>query len=493
MGNRNTLKRTLQFGRAIQTVAGVGATLIADDFAGNYSEVGMPKISVGRYDRNIQKGSLSSLGIIAGSRRIESPQMTLELTGGDDTTAAPWHTDLKACGFQAISGGCKKVEVGDDVARFWKVGDLFGDNATQASATKTGYFGAWKAGSPDQVGYLPLTGSALAATDTIYNYTQAGMLVMDVNNTNAKFWKNGDSLGNNTVEVSATKTATFVGYVAGSPNRIAVFPGTGSLASGDVLSNYTTLNTGTTTLSADPDPADQTAVDSVPAAAGHAFRPVSETDSTVPVPFTFEVRGGGQQWRAIDAFANGTLMFGFDKAALLQVQYFGFPEFDPSADGRPISGNKMTGIPEAGVQPLMCKGVKARIDRFVPNMTKLDLALNNTLAPSQTITDSEVVNSGYDDMRITSRDLSASVDPKYDASNGQLDASRRAITGSLFVFGFAMGAVDHGNGLIACVAPSAQFKEDPNFGDREGLVTLDTTIGFTGTDDDEVYVMHLFM
>lgn len=156
------LNRSLQLGLKVEGSEGVRETLVAAEFQGNRKEIS-GGFSVAEYDRALVKQYLSNDPALKGSR-LGNINWMEELVGGAIATAAPFHTTLKMMGFLATQ--VKKMTIGTITNGPYKAGQVIGNNATFASATKTGV--VYKV-SGTTLWYVPTTGT-FAATDVIYNY-----------------------------------------------------------------------------------------------------------------------------------------------------------------------------------------------------------------------------------------------------------------------------------------------------------------------------------
>lgn len=160
------LTRQRQFGGKKEGTEGTAETLVAADFAINAKAIDAPALGVPAYERELMRGSLSKDVALKAVRSMIA-KATIELAGGAAATAAAWHDLLEACGFAKTQ--LKVVDIGTITDGPFVPGDIVGDNATFASATKTGILICVVDASPDKAVYLPLTGT-FAATDTMYNY-----------------------------------------------------------------------------------------------------------------------------------------------------------------------------------------------------------------------------------------------------------------------------------------------------------------------------------
>lgn len=161
-----TLTRQRQVGGKKEATEGTKETLAAADFAMNIKGNPSFEIDSPAYERELSKASLSKDAVLKAVRSV-TIRATVELAGGAANTAAAWHDLLECCGLSKTQ--MKVVDIGAPSGGSFVPGDIIGNNATFASATKTGIFIAYKDASPDRLVYIPVTGT-LADSDTVYNY-----------------------------------------------------------------------------------------------------------------------------------------------------------------------------------------------------------------------------------------------------------------------------------------------------------------------------------
>lgn len=157
------LNRSAQLGNKVEATEGVEETLTGTEFGGNRKETKSTN-KIDRYDRDLERVSLTPLDPLPGSRQ-GGHSWTAELVGGGIATAAPWHPDVQGMGFIKTQHKAFATGVITNAASF-RVGNIIGDNATQGSATKTGIFVCFANG---KIVYVPVTGT-FANTDTMYEY-----------------------------------------------------------------------------------------------------------------------------------------------------------------------------------------------------------------------------------------------------------------------------------------------------------------------------------
>lgn len=155
--------RTRQAGIKIEAAEGVEESLTGTEFGGNRKSI-QEALYVANYERELIQVSMSQLPNLKGERYIKN-KWEEELVGGGIATAAPWHATLQAMGFSKTQ--LKKFSFTEASGHAgWRIGQTFGNNATQGSATKTGIF-VCIVGSI--LVYLPVTGT-FVNTDSLFNY-----------------------------------------------------------------------------------------------------------------------------------------------------------------------------------------------------------------------------------------------------------------------------------------------------------------------------------
>lgn len=156
------LTRTKQNGAKIEATEGTAETLSATHFSGKFKDSSF-KYAPGNYERGTQQPGLAKDPSVRTSRTANIT-IAEEFIGGTVSAEAPWAARLKACGFQVTQ--LKKVACGSISGGTFRAGDIIGNNATQASSTKTGIFVRVASGT---LWYVPVTGT-FASADTVYNY-----------------------------------------------------------------------------------------------------------------------------------------------------------------------------------------------------------------------------------------------------------------------------------------------------------------------------------
>lgn len=160
------LNRTAQCGTKIEAAEGTEEVLVAADFRGNFS-TSNHRYATGEYDRALERGALSMSPKIKGANSLTITREE-ELVGGTATEAAPWHTRLRAMGFAVlpVSRFPTTGPVGTLV-----IGELVGNNASQALATKLAIV-VGIAGST--IDLVPISGASFASLDTVNGYGVGG-------------------------------------------------------------------------------------------------------------------------------------------------------------------------------------------------------------------------------------------------------------------------------------------------------------------------------
>jgi hypothetical protein len=401
------LNRNSQVAAKLEGTEGVAEVLAAADFRSNAKDHSHG-YEPSEYERGITRGTLTPLPTLKGAR-MARVGFVEELVGGGKSAAAPWHTDLQCMGFLSVA--LKMVNIGAfSGGSGWVEGQLLGNNAAFGSATKVVRFVKTLAGTPDKVVYMPVSGSALADTETLYNY--------------------------DTPQVSA-------------------------------------------------------AVDSAPDDAGFGFRPLTESDSAGTKTATVRRWLGGELHDIIGARAAGSLMLNANQPGLLTVNYRGCPVLHATTH-RPLTGNAVT-IPAVGVTPKMCLGMPLKLGDYEPPvLTRCEIDFGITLADRPTMTDKHIASSGNMPPRIGGRQIRAALDPEY-VINSTFDIVGRANTGETFLARTEIGDVTHGNGLLIVHAPQAQITGNIEPGDREGITTQDLSLLLCGSQDDELFLWHVFV
>jgi len=423
-----SLKRSVQIGFRLETDEGVSeaSELVAADFARTITEYSQTSKG-NRYERDEAKAGLSKSATLMGAAQQEIP-WTEEMAGGGKTvaTAAKWHDLLQACGFGAPTQ-LKKVQVGTETTGSdggFVPGVLFGDNAVQGSATKTGravgvYVDESSISSPkpQYLVYEAITG-VFGAADTAFVYAASG-----------------------------TQTSR--------------------------------------------------PVDSVPTDCGTAQRLLSETDAQICKSATVEYINGGQAHRAIGARGDAEFMLEHNKPPRLKLNFRGVKDLD--ATGSVPTKALVASVPVAPKPYVIGKRAwPVLLDAFSPVVTKINIALNNTLADRPSIGTGIVLVSsekaGYLATRIGDRNISAEIDPEHVAA-ATYDFYGKWQNESLFKFYQEIGVPwNTTNGLIVFTAPTVQFDADDwTPSDRDGLIVHNPKLKFTGDADEELVIYHILL
>jgi|GEM_PF-5163590 len=157
------LQKFSQIVRKLQAVVGTAETLADADCLANASEHNH-LYDVAAIDRGLTLGTLTAQEQLAGTRMMEV-HFTTELVGGAASTPAPWHTDLKCAGFQ--ESALKVASIGSYTDGPFVVGELVGNHASQASATKTAR--VVHVGISGKLVFMPIL-STFVNTDVMYSY-----------------------------------------------------------------------------------------------------------------------------------------------------------------------------------------------------------------------------------------------------------------------------------------------------------------------------------
>jgi hypothetical protein len=163
------LTRMRQIGGKIQTTPGTAETLIAADFSNEPKDIEYQLPNV-KFERDTQRGTLTRREDLRSqySARISFSQ---EMVGGSLAAGAPWHRDLRASGMSVSNTAVFQIPYTSRTGAF-KPGDILGNNASQASATKTLMVAF---ADPTTIMVFQLTGgSAPANTETYTNYSRTG-------------------------------------------------------------------------------------------------------------------------------------------------------------------------------------------------------------------------------------------------------------------------------------------------------------------------------
>lgn len=297
-------------------------------------------------------------------------------------------------------------------------------------------------------------------------------------------FKAGQKIGNNATEGSATVTGVIVEtYPGASAGQVkvwyvvtaGVFGGSGTIYNYAVSQVSATIDTG-------------------PADGGYRFRFRTETSSFTPTLMTVEERRGGERITLIDALASGSLSLKLGEAPMLTVDYKGIPVYDGATQNW-RTGSAITSIP-AVPNPAAVKNVPV-IFRLADGtdvksvLTEIPFDFGLTVTGRKTMNDDALVESGYIGTRHTDRRVTFRVDPErvlgatfpYEKLNAQ---------GGSFEVIVKVGAPSGANGMIVIHAPAATSDGNDEDGDRDGIMTSPFQGLCTGSDDDELYIGHLF-
>lgn len=291
-------------------------------------------------------------------------------------------------------------------------------------------------------------------------------------------FKIGDRVGVGASEGVATKKA-IVGYVSGATLWFVATLGT--FATADAITNYS--RTGAATLSGSS------------SAGGHCYHPQSEKAGIPPASVTVERRLGTQRHTIIGARGTGGLTFKQGEPMLIRAEFEGAPVYQAGTQ-IPREAAAITGIVPLTNPPKVSQGLpfflRSGSSDYTPVLTELDLSIANTLAPRPTITNADLAGSGYLPTRIAGRKLTARIDPEHVLPGGAFDFIGRLQGGAVFELAAGLGAPTDANGGITVYAPRVKLTGDYEPGDRDGVTTSPVTVGFYGTDDDEIRIFHVF-
>lgn len=283
----------------------------------------------------------------------------------------------------------------------------------------------------------------------------------------------GNLIGNAATQGAATKTGIVIGVFNG---KLVYRPLTGTFAASDVIYGYNQSPQPSTTLSG------------APANAGYHFRPLSESAAAFPPSLTIQRRIGGERHTAVACRGRGSITLRRNEPPLINAEFMGCPVVD--SNGRPLSGAAVN-APTVGVPPLTAKGLPTVFGAYTPVFTELEVSIDNTMAPRDTITNADFASSGYVGVRIGDRVINASINPEYAVDN-TFDLVARSLSGSEFRFEVQHGAVGHGNGLLLIGGRRVQIADEFSDSDRNGIVTSDVPLQFLGDSDDEIDIAHVF-
>ncbi|MEO1277600.1 MAG: hypothetical protein AAFV77_01405 [Planctomycetota bacterium] len=425
-----SLTRQMTVGRKIEAVEGTAETLAAADYAGNTK--GAPQLNrqVNRYGREIQTPDLSPWGTLPGQRMGSLSMPEEELVGGDASTAAPWHTDLRAMGFSAA--GLKMIEISSIAAADINRGDRIGNNATEGSASATGVVVCFvnAQGSPVTVGaqgvdgklvYLPVTG-ALADSDTLHSYASPQATAdIDTNPVDAGF-----------------RFLPFSETAAGAPPSVTA--GLRYIEGGQWYEEQLAGARGQGSLS---------------------------LRMGEPALLQCEYMGAAVMGKSGGEYT---------------------PDAVPALTGIPTYSSPPK---VAKGMPLRVK-VAGESD-FVPILTEATIDFGINLTPRPTITDADIGDTGYMATRITDRRIVIGIDPEKVAP-GTFNFWDHVYDARYFEFFTSLGSPSEGNGMLMFEAPRCQLNSDLSEDDRDGIATYGLEAECTRVNgDDEFVIDHIFV
>ncbi|UYV13747.1 MAG: hypothetical protein NCW75_05545 [Phycisphaera sp.] len=426
-----SLTRLRKMGRKIESVEGTPETLGATDYAGNFK--GPPTLtrSPNQYERELQRGDLSSDGTLPGQRMATMSMPEEELVGGAADTAAPWHTDLRAMGFS--SSALQMIEISTIALADIERGDRIGNNATEGSATATGIVVAFidSTATPDTVGeigedgklvYLPVTGT-LASTDTLHSYasTQATADI-DTNPVAAGFRFQPFSENASGAPPSVTPAFRYVEAGQWYEERLGGARAQGSLS----------LRMGEPAL----------------LQCEYIGAPIMSKSGGVFIPSSV--------------------------SALTGIPTY--PSPPKVAKGMPLR------LKEAGASD------------HTPILTEVTIDFGIELTPRPTITDADIGDTGYMATRITDRNIRISMDPEKVAP-GTMNYWDKVYQARFFEFYTSLGIPSDANGMLIIDAPQCQLQSDLSEDERDKIDTFSLEAGCTRGDngDDELFIDHVFV
>lgn len=189
------ISRLGQVGFNVEAVIGEEETLAAADYAGVHTDVEWEYV-ITNEERAARRPTLSRIPHAKGPRRFMA-RITEELLGGGASTAPRWTRLLRAAGF--AQAALKIVDL-DSISGTFALGEIFGNNASQGSATKTGRVVAI---IDDDIVYLPLTGT-FAGTDNITAYTSGATATVNGSPADAGFAYTPQTAGDGVDNASLT-------------------------------------------------------------------------------------------------------------------------------------------------------------------------------------------------------------------------------------------------------------------------------------------------
>jgi len=154
-----------QLGLKIEATEGTEESLTATEFRGNRKNMNL-RHSPNGYDRGLQRGTQTKQEQLK-SMALLTLNWEEEFVGGANNAEAPIGATLKTCGFGATA--IQKWTVTSQTGVI-KAGDLIGNNATEASATKKALV-TYASGTT--LWLFPILGT-LAASDAMTNYDRTG-------------------------------------------------------------------------------------------------------------------------------------------------------------------------------------------------------------------------------------------------------------------------------------------------------------------------------
>ena len=295
----------------------------------------------------------------------------------------------------------------------------------------------------------------------------------------------GTLIGNNASQGSATKVARLVHIVTTSGAKkiwYSMVTGVAFVAS-DTIYGY---DGGSGVI-------DPTAVS---AAAGHLFTPTTETESAATESATVQERIGGEVITAVGARGTCKFMIKHGEPLKFETEMTGLPVLEDDGGGllqfpqaAPISGVASPGTPARvakGLAPFL-------MDAYSPVATTFDIDMGNTVTLRPTIGTGTgtVTDCGYLPPRITDRKIVATFDPEQPAL-ATFNFTKKMVNVVTHLFHFMIGNIGDTVGCLKIIGPAVQLTGDATAGDRDGIVIRNLTALFTGSQDDELFLAHIF-
>ena len=425
-----SLTRQMIVGRKIEAVEGTAETLAAADYAGNTKGPPQLQRQPNRYEREIQTPDLSPWGTLPGQRMGTLSMPEEELVGGDASTPAPWHTDLRATGFSAV--GHKMVEISSILGAAIQRGERIGNNATEGSATATGIVVALVNGAGDGL-------------------TEAGI---------------------------------------GSTSKLVYLPTAGAFTSTDTLHQYSSPQA-TADIDANPvdagfrfQPLSETAAGASPAVTA-GLRYIESGQWYEELLVGSRAQGS----LGLRMGEPALLQCEYMGAAVMNQSN---DEYVPT-DVPALTGIPTYASPPRVTKGMPLRITVDGASDFVPIMTEVTIDFGVNLTPRPTVTDADIGDTGYMPTRITDRRIVIGLDPERVAP-GTFNFWDHIYRARYFRFFTSLGSPSEGNGMLMIEAPRCQLNSDLGEDDRDGIATYSLEAECTRVDgDDEFVIDHIFV